>query len=162
MDFENPFFPLELWDLLSHVNIFLNSNLCIYLCDIKMDYLNSLTSNIKYICSNLKPPLLTGAIDVIVIEQPDGSLLSTPFHIRFGKYGVFSTNEKFVDILINKKRIKKLKMKLAENGVAYFVQETDAAEVPEYLASSPVPGSSTPSSPTSSETVSITYIVLAF
>lgn len=31
---------------------------------------------------------LTGAIDVLVVQQPDGRLQSTPFHVRFGKLGV--------------------------------------------------------------------------
>ena len=39
--------------------------------------------------SDLNPATLTGAIDVIVVEQPDGSTyLSSPFHVRFGKSGV--------------------------------------------------------------------------
>lgn len=31
---------------------------------------------------------------MIVVEQPDGSYRSTPCHVRFGKYGVFNSNEK--------------------------------------------------------------------
>lgn len=31
---------------------------------------------------------------MIVVEQPDGSYLSTPFHVRFGKYGVLNSDEK--------------------------------------------------------------------
>jgi phosphatidate phosphatase LPIN len=42
----------------------------------------------------MNPATLSGAIDVIVVEQPDGTLLSTPFHVRFGKYGVFSYENK--------------------------------------------------------------------
>ena len=39
--------------------------------------------------SDLNPATLTGAIDVIVVEQSDGSTyLSSPFHVRFGKSGV--------------------------------------------------------------------------
>lgn len=37
---------------------------------------------------------LSGAIDVIVVEQLDGTYLSTPFHVRFGKYGVFNYDDK--------------------------------------------------------------------
>ena len=39
---------------------------------------------------------LTGAIDVIVVQQPDGSYLSSPFHVRFGKLGVLKAREKIV------------------------------------------------------------------
>ena len=38
----------------------------------------------------------SGAIDVIVVEQPDGSYLSSPFHVRFGKLGVLKAKEKIV------------------------------------------------------------------
>uniref|UniRef100_A0A7E4WBB3 LNS2 domain-containing protein n=1 Tax=Panagrellus redivivus TaxID=6233 RepID=A0A7E4WBB3_PANRE len=115
-----------------------------------MDFVYNVANNIKYFYNNMNSASLTGAIDVIVVEQPDGTLMSTPFHVRFGKYGVFNSDEKYVDIMINQEEIKSLKMKLAENGVAYFVQETDEAEVPEYLASSPVP-----TSPVSSDNESI-------
>lgn len=35
--------------------------------------------------------VLTGAIDVIVVQQEDGSLRCTPFHVRFGKLGVLQS-----------------------------------------------------------------------
>lgn len=31
---------------------------------------------------------------MIVVEQPDGSYLSTPFHVRFGKWAVFNIDNK--------------------------------------------------------------------
>lgn len=41
--------------------------------------------------------LLVGAIDVIVVQQEDGSLRCTPFHVRFGKLGVLqSLNNKVI------------------------------------------------------------------
>lgn len=43
-----------------------------------------------------------------------------------------------MDITINGEEID-LKMKLGENGVAFFVEETEAADVPEYLVTSPLP-----------------------
>ncbi|KAI1719796.1 LNS2 (Lipin/Ned1/Smp2) domain-containing protein [Ditylenchus destructor] len=104
-----------------------------------MDYVYNIVSNMKYFYSSMNPASLSGAIDVIVVEQPDGSLLSTPFHIRFGKYGVFNFDDKYVDIQINGEEIA-LKMKLGENGVAFFVEETqDGERVPRYLATSPLP-----------------------
>ena len=36
---------------------------------------------------------LTGAVDVLVVRQKDGSLRSTPFHARFGKLGVLRTGD---------------------------------------------------------------------
>ncbi|CAB3397770.1 unnamed protein product [Caenorhabditis bovis] len=78
-----------------------------------------------------------GAIDVVVVEQPNGEYKSTPFHVRFGKYGVFSYNDKYVDISVNGYELD-LKMKLADSGVAFFVEETDET-VPDYLLTSPLP-----------------------
>lgn len=37
--------------------------------------------------NDLNPATLSGAIDVIVVRQPDGSLKASPFHVRFGKVG---------------------------------------------------------------------------
>ncbi|ETN82151.1 LNS2 protein [Necator americanus] len=82
--------------------------------------------------------LIPGAIDVIVVEQPDGEYKSTPFHVRFGKYGVFSHSDKYVDIQINGEEID-LKMKLGESGVAFFVEETDGQQIPSYMLTSPLP-----------------------
>ena len=48
---------------------------------------------------NLNSATLTGAIDVIVVEQEDGSFLSSPFHVRFGKLGVLKAKEKIVSTL---------------------------------------------------------------
>ncbi|KJH45228.1 lipin, region, partial [Dictyocaulus viviparus] len=78
------------------------------------------------------------AIDVIVVEQPDGELKSTPFHVRFGKYGVFSHSDKYVDIQINGEEID-LKMKLGESGVAFFVEEANSHQIPSYMLTSPLP-----------------------
>lgn len=45
---------------------------------------------------NLNSATLTGSIDVIVVEQEDGTFLSSPFHVRFGKLGVMKAKEKIV------------------------------------------------------------------
>ena len=56
---------------------------------------------IKEWYSEINSATLTGAIDVIVVEQPDGSYLSSPFHVRFGKLGVMKAREKIVSHLHN-------------------------------------------------------------
>ena len=45
--------------------------------------------------------LQLGAIDVIVVRQPDGSLRASPFHVRFGKAGILRPRDKVVDITLN-------------------------------------------------------------
>lgn len=56
----------------------------------------SVISGIKQWYSEINPATLTGAIDVIVVEQDDDSYLSSPFHVRFGKLGVLKAREKIV------------------------------------------------------------------
>lgn len=56
----------------------------------------SVFSSIKHWYNEINPATLTGAIDVIVVEQEDGSFVSSPFHVRFGKLGVLKAREKLV------------------------------------------------------------------
>ncbi len=45
---------------------------------------------------NINAATLSGAIDIIVIPQEDGTLKSTPFHARFGKLQLLNSSEKVV------------------------------------------------------------------
>uniref|UniRef100_A0AAY4D0X0 phosphatidate phosphatase n=1 Tax=Denticeps clupeoides TaxID=299321 RepID=A0AAY4D0X0_9TELE len=94
---------------------------------------------VKELYRGLNPATLSGCIDVIVVRQKDGSLQCSPFHVRFGKMGVFRSREKVVDIEINGEPVS-LHMKLGENGEAFFVKETenDQEVIPSYLATSPI------------------------
>ena len=56
----------------------------------------SVVQGIKQWYNDLNPATLTGAIDVIVVEQDDGTFVSSPFHVRFGKMGVLKAKEKIV------------------------------------------------------------------
>lgn len=53
-------------------------------------------SNFKDFYNDINGATLTGAIDVIVVEQLDGSYNCSPFHVRFGKLGVLRSREKVV------------------------------------------------------------------
>eukprot|EP00033_Pygsuia_biforma_P005013 GCRY01005501.1.p1 GENE.GCRY01005501.1~~GCRY01005501.1.p1 ORF type:complete len:139 (+),score=22.34 GCRY01005501.1:257-673(+) len=79
---------------------------------------------------------LSGAIDIIVVPQEDGTYLCSPFHVRFGKFRLVSSKEKVVSIKVNGKKTD-LKMKLDEEGSAYFVIEGNGASDPQYCAFSP-------------------------
>lgn len=46
--------------------------------------------------SEINPATLSGAIDIIVIRQPNGDLFCSPFHVRFGKLKLFRPSEKLV------------------------------------------------------------------
>lgn len=55
-------------------------------------------SSFKDFYNEINGATLTGAIDVIVVEQPDGEFQCSPFHVRFGKLGVLRSREKVVSI----------------------------------------------------------------
>ncbi|XP_048660752.1 phosphatidate phosphatase LPIN1 isoform X5 [Marmota marmota marmota] len=108
-----------------------------------MNYVGQLAGQVfvtvKELYKGLNPATLSGCIDIIVIQQPNGSLQCSPFHVRFGKMGVLRSREKVVDIEINGESVD-LHMKLGDNGEAFFVQETDNDQevIPMYLATSPI------------------------
>ncbi|XP_030761072.1 phosphatidate phosphatase LPIN3 [Sitophilus oryzae] len=98
-------------------------------------------SNFKEFYNDINGATLTGAIDVVVVEQPDGTYNCSPFHVRFGKLGVLRSKEKVVDIEINGEALD-IHMKLGESGEAFFVEELeddDENDIPEHLATSPIP-----------------------
>lgn len=100
-------------------------------------------SNFREFYSEINGATLTGAIDVVIVEQPDGSFMCSPFHVRFGKLGVLRSREKIVDIEINGEPVD-IHMKLGESGEAFFVEECleEDGEVPAHMATSPIPTSS--------------------
>ncbi|XP_022083388.1 phosphatidate phosphatase LPIN3-like [Acanthaster planci] len=107
-----------------------------------MNYVGRLLSSFKTFYSEINPATLTGAIDVIVVQQEDGSLFCSPFHVRFGKMGVLRSREKVVYIEINGEQVD-LRMKLGENGEAFFLEEAAVEDkVPAHLCSSPLLSSS--------------------
>lgn len=61
-----------------------------------MNYLGKFIDNFRHVYKEINAATLTGAIDVIVVEQPDGNYTCSPFHVRFGKIGVLRSREKIV------------------------------------------------------------------
>ncbi|CAF1425958.1 unnamed protein product [Adineta steineri] len=80
-------------------------------------------SSIKSAYNNINPSTLTGAIDIIVVKQEDGTLRGTPFHVRFGKLGVLQNLQNKVYITINGNPVEDLYMQLGEAGEALFIEE---------------------------------------
>ncbi|KAJ8322304.1 hypothetical protein KUTeg_000775 [Tegillarca granosa] len=105
-------------------------------------YVGKLFSNVKGFYNEINAATLTGAIDVLIVQEEDGSYKSSPFHVRFGKLGVLRAREKIVDIEINGEPVD-LQMKLGDSGEAFFVTELEepAEDIPAYLATSPIPSS---------------------
>ena len=83
---------------------------------------------------------LSGAIDIIVVVQPDGTLRSTPFHVRFGKLLLLRSREKTVTLKVNGEELTEVHMKLGNTGEAFFVVET-FEDVPAHMCTSPLPSS---------------------
>ncbi|PRQ27656.1 putative phosphatidate phosphatase [Rosa chinensis] len=69
-----------------------------------------------------------GAVDIIVVQQEDGSFKSSAWNVRFGKFqGVLKSKEKVVNICVNGEEAS-FHMYLDNKGEAYFLREVDAKE----------------------------------
>ncbi|KAK6943725.1 Lipin/Ned1/Smp2 (LNS2) [Dillenia turbinata] len=69
-----------------------------------------------------------GAVDVIVVQQQDGTFRSTPWYVRFGKFqGVLKGAEKIVRINVNGAEAN-FHMFLDNSGEAYFIKEVVSAK----------------------------------
>ncbi|KAJ1953347.1 lipin Ned1, partial [Dispira parvispora] len=101
-----------------------------------MQYVGKVFNTVSEFYKELNPSTLSGAIDIIVVERPDGQLACSPFHVRFGKFQLLRPSEKVVDIVVNGKPVD-LHMKLGDAGEAFFVIESDEP-VPLEYATSPI------------------------
>ena len=101
-----------------------------------MQYVRSISGSLSSTWNSINPATLSGAIDVIVIEQEDGTLACSPFHVRFGKFSLLRPLEKKVEFKVNGVK-QNYAMKLGEGGEAFFVFET-SENVPESLQTSPI------------------------
>ncbi|KAI0023819.1 LNS2-domain-containing protein [Xylariomycetidae sp. FL0641] len=112
-----------------------------------MQYVRNISDSVSTAWNSINPATLSGAIDVIVVEQGDGSLYCSPFHVRFGKFSLLRPYEKKVEFKVNGVK-QEYAMKLGEGGEAFFIFETSDA-IPQSLQTSPLvsPASSPPLAP---------------
>ncbi|XP_042510801.1 phosphatidate phosphatase PAH1-like isoform X1 [Macadamia integrifolia] len=69
-----------------------------------------------------------GAVDIIVVQQPDGSFKSSPWYVKFGKFqGVLKKTEQEVNITVNGVEAQ-FRMYLNHKGEAYFLKELNGEE----------------------------------
>lgn len=69
-----------------------------------------------------------GAVDIIVVEQEDGTYRSTPWYVRFGKFqGIIKGSEKVVTISVNGVEAD-FHMYLDHTGQAYFMREVEPGD----------------------------------
>lgn len=69
--------------------------------------------------SNWNKATLSGCTDIIVVDQKDGGLASTPFNVRFGKFKVLRTKKKTVKITVNGVEANFI-MRLTRDGTGIF------------------------------------------
>lgn len=114
---------------------------------VTMQYVRNLSASVSSTWNSINPATLSGAIDVIVVEQEDGTLACSPFHVRFGKFSLLRPYEKKVEFKVNGVK-QDYSMKLGEEGEAFFVFETSDT-IPRDLQTSPLvsPASSPPLNP---------------
>ncbi|WOL02790.1 hypothetical protein Cni_G11509 [Canna indica] len=80
-----------------------------------------------------------GAVDIIVVQQQDGSFKSSPWYVRFGKFqGVLKTKEKLVDISVNGVEAG-FNMYLDHKGEAFFLKDAENGEQ-DFVLSPPTSG----------------------
>ncbi|KAF2483441.1 Lipin/Ned1/Smp2-domain-containing protein [Neohortaea acidophila] len=108
-----------------------------------MQYVRSLAGSVNGAWNSINPATLSGAIDVIVVEQDDASLACSPFHVRFGKWRLLRPYEKKVEFKVNGQK-QNFSMKLGEGGEAFFVFETDEHVPPGLQTSPPVSPETSP------------------
>ncbi|RPA97542.1 LNS2-domain-containing protein [Choiromyces venosus 120613-1] len=111
-----------------------------------MQYVRSISGSVSKTWNSINPATLSGAIDVIVVEQENGDLACSPFHVRFGKFSLLRPYEKkVVEFRVNGQKTD-YSMKLGEGGEAFFIFETNQIVPPEMQTSPLVSPSASPRS----------------
>lgn len=104
-----------------------------------MQVLGRVISSVSEFYKDLNPSTLSGAVDVVVVEDVQtGKLACSPFHVRFGKLQVLRPSEKKVDIEVNGRPVEGVSMKIGLAGETFFVLPVDGP-VPSEYQTSPIP-----------------------
>ena len=86
-----------------------------------MKSINKFFSSVAEACSPSKGTL-SGAMDVVVIRRPDGTMASTPFYVKFGRFKLINSNNITVSLNVNS-ILTPLEMKLKKSGRAVFCRD---------------------------------------
>lgn len=73
----------------------------------------------------------SGAMDVIVVQWADGSLYSTPFHVKFSRFKSVQCQQPIVNIIVNNQETD-ITMTLTNTGKAVFSHITTETLKPDY------------------------------
>ena len=72
-------------------------------------------------------------MDIVCVQQPDGTLKSSPFHVRFGKLKLLKSARKSVTITVNGVESEDVAMLLGHEGEAFFLREAFEDEATESI-----------------------------
>ncbi|KAG7385284.1 Nuclear elongation and deformation protein 1 [Phytophthora pseudosyringae] len=102
--------------------------------------MNVLFSVKDYVSNVFHQDAGSGAIDVVAVQQADGSLRCSPFHVHFGSPQKLKAEDKQqVALEVNGRVVDGVRMKLGAAGEAYFVHQVqEPVDEKDYLAS-PLP-----------------------
>lgn len=94
----------------------------------------------------VNPNTLSGSVDILIVKHKDGTLKSTPFHVRFGKNQVIRRSRERLPIYISVNDVvAPFNMVMGDGGVAYFEVPVDETsdQIPLGDLKNPVPSPST-------------------
>lgn len=117
-----------------------------------MQFVGKVISSVSEFYRDINPSTLSGAIDVVVVENVEtGELACSPFHVRFGKLQLLRPQEKAVELKINGVGVgEELRMKVGEAGETFFVLPKEelgwggGSDLPLEYLTSPLVGPETP------------------
>lgn len=116
-----------------------------------MQFVGKVISSVSEFYRDINPSTLSGAIDVVVVEDvKTGELTCSPFHVRFGKLQLLRPQEKAVELKINGVAAgEELRMKVGEAGETFFVLSREelgmgGSDLPLEYLTSPLVGPETP------------------
>ena len=117
-----------------------------------MQFVGKVISSVSEFYRDINPATLSGAIDVVVVENVEtGELACSPFHVRFGKLQLLRPQEKAVELRINGIAVgEELRMKVGEAGETFFVLPKEelgwggGSDLPLEYLTSPLVGPETP------------------
>lgn len=85
-----------------------------------MQFVGRVLNTVSEFYKDINPATLSGAIDIVVVEDEHGNLSCSPFHVRFGKLHLFRPQEKIVEVRVNGNVID-IPMKVGDAGETFFV-----------------------------------------